>query len=213
MPQDDRFSHALQAALFDCPNGAFGFITRDRMKDPLRQAGRESGSEKEVKDPAPAAAAPAPAVKKILVVEDERITQTVISLMLKGVGYTVFTAKDAATALKIIRTEQPDLMTLDIDLSRDAAGEVWDGFRIVEWLHHHRPGHTIPFIIVSAGNPAVVKKRAESLGAFAYLSKPIDKQALVGFVQEAIGEAPPPPAAAKPPAPPNPSLPPIPPAK
>ena len=179
------------------------------MKDTSGQA----GSENESKAKAPSTAAPTPTAKKILVVEDERITQTVISLMLKGVGYTVFTAKDAATALKIVRTEQPDLMTLDIDLSRDAAGEVWDGFRIVEWLHHHRPHHTIPFIIVSAGNPAVVKKRAASSGAFAYLSKPIDKQALLGFVREAIGEAPPLPAAAKPPVPPNPSLPPIPPAK
>ena len=183
------------------------------MKDTSRQAGAESRGEKASKDKDQSASAPVPTVKKILVVEDERITQTVISLILKGVGYTVLTAKDAATALKIIRTEHPDLMTLDIDLSRDAAGEVWDGFRIVEWLHHHRPDDTIPFIIVSAGNPATVKKRAASLGAFAYLSKPIDKQALLGFVREAIGEAPPLPAAAKPPVPPNPSLPPIPPVK
>jgi CheY-like chemotaxis protein len=183
------------------------------MNSPSSHEAAESGSEKEVKVPAPSATAPAPTPKKILVVEDERITQTVISLILKGVGYTVFTAKDAATALKIIRTEQPDLMTLDIDLSRDAAGEVWDGFRIVEWLQHHRPNQRVPFIIVSAGNPAVLKKRAESLGAFAYLSKPLNKPALIGFVQEAIGQAPPPPAAAQPPVPPKPSLPPLPPAK
>src|SRR5215510_7735447 len=83
----------------------------------------------------PDAAAP----KRIVVVEDERVTQTVISVMLKGAGYSVVAARDAAEALSVIRAEIPHLITLDIDLSRDASGPTWDGYHVVEWLHHRFP--------------------------------------------------------------------------
>ena len=145
---------------------------------------------------------------KVLVVEDERVTQTVLSMVLKSAGYTVLTAKDASAALQVIRTERPDLMTVDIDLSRGAAGEAWDGFRMVEWLWHYHPDDMIPFIVVSAGNPEVFRKRAASLRAFGYLPKPLDKQKLLGLVSDAIGPAPAVPAPAErsaaPPSPPGP---------
>ena len=163
---------------------------------PDNQGANPGGGPKAV---APTAAQPnAPKAKKVLVVEDERVTQAIIGLILKGAGYTVLSAKDASTALTVLRTERPDLMTLDVDLSRDAAGEVWDGFRIVEWMQHHRPDEPVPFIIISAGNPAVVQKRAQSLRAFGCLSKPVQKETLLQMVRQAIGDAPPPAVPASP---------------
>ena len=128
--------------------------------------------------------------KKIVVVEDERVTQTVISVILKGAGYSVVAARDAAEALSVIRAEIPHLMTLDIDLSRDASGPTWDGYHVVEWLHHRFPEDPVPFIVISGGDPAVIQAKAQSLGAFGYLPKPVDKQKLLGMVKQAIGEAP-----------------------
>jgi CheY-like chemotaxis protein len=173
-----------------------------------------------LKDGKPEVAPPSPKPepekpKKILVVEDERVTQTVLSMILKGAGYVVLTAKDAASALKVIRTEHPNLMTVDIDLSRGAAGEAWDGFRMVEWLWHYHRDDMVPFIVASGGNPETVKQRAVSAGAFGYLPKPLDKRKLLELVEEAIGPAPvspPTDAAAAPPIKPESKLPPIPPA-
>ena len=146
----------------------------------------------------PAAAEP----KRIVVVEDERVTQTVISVILKGAGYSVVAARDAGEALSLIRAEIPHLMTLDIDLSRDASGPTWDGYHVVEWLHHRFPEDPVPFIVISGGEPAVIQTKAQSLGAFGYLPKPVDKQKLLGLVKEAIGEAPAPSSPTGPTAPP-----------
>ena len=150
----------------------------------------------------PAAAEP----KRIVVVEDERVTQTVISVILKGAGYSVVAARDAGEVLSLIRAEIPHLITLDIDLSRDASGPTWDGYHVVEWLHHRFPEDPVPFIVISGGDPAVIQAKAQSLGAFGYLPKPVDKQKLLGLVKQAIGEAPPPPTGSGGP-PPLPQLP------
>jgi CheY-like chemotaxis protein len=128
--------------------------------------------------------------KKVLVVEDEQVMLTVIRSILKNAGYTVLTAQDGATALRVARTEKPDLITLDVDLSTAAAGEAWDGLRVIEWLQHLEPDRRIPFIIISAGNAAAIKKRAQSLHAFAYLPKPLDRATLLGCVAQAIGTPP-----------------------
>ena len=145
--------------------------------------------------------------KRIVVVEDERVTQTVISVILKGAGYSVVAARDAGEALALIRAEIPHLITLDIDLSRDASGPTWDGYHVVEWLHHRFPEDPVPFIVISGGDPAGIKTKAESLGAFGYLPKPVDKQILLDMVKQAIGEAPAPPppsgSGAPPPLPPR----------
>ena len=161
-----------------------------------------------VQSPSAVPSEPAPdGPKTIVVVEDERVTQTVISIILKGAGYSVVTARDAAEALSVIRSEIPHLMTLDIDLSRDASGPTWDGYHVVEWLHHRFPDHPVPFIVISGGEQAALQAKAQSLGAFGYLPKPVDKQKLLGLVKQAIGEAPAPPpptgSTAPPPLPPH----------
>jgi CheY-like chemotaxis protein len=173
----------------------------------LKSSDQHGGLETAAKSPTPAPAESGAVLpKKILVVEDERITQTLISVILKSAGYAVVAAKDAADALGMIRAEIPHLMTLDIDLSHDASGPVWDGFHVVEWLHHRRPDEVFPFIIISGCDPATIRAKAQSLGAFGYLSKPVDKHKLLAMVKEAIGEAPAgslPSGAAPPPLPPG----------
>src|SRR6266568_4023724 len=89
----------------------------------------------------------------------------------------------------------------------DAAGPTWDGYHVVEWLHHRFPEDPVPFIVISGGDPAAIKTKAQSLGAFGYLPKPVDKQILLDMVKQAIGEAPAPPppsgSGAPPPLPPR----------
>jgi CheY-like chemotaxis protein len=193
------------------PEPGFRFISQLRMVIQF-DSGDDDGRA-ESKSPAAVSSEAAGAVpKRIVVVEDERVTQTVISVILKGAGYSVVTARDAAEALSVIRAEIPHLMTLDIDLSRDASGPTWDGYHVVEWLRHRFPEEPVPFIVISGGEPAAIQAKAQSLGAFGYLPKPVDKQKLLGLVREAIGEAPPPAAptggGAPPPLPPRPTRPP-----
>ena len=176
------------------PELRFRLISVLRMAIKFNPGDYDSPGESKAKSPAAASAESAAAgLKRIVVVEDERVTQTVISVMLKGAGYSVVAARDAAEALSLIRAEIPHLITLDIDLSREASGPTWDGYHVVEWLHHRFPEEPVPFIVISGGEPAVIQAKAESLGAFGYLPKPVDKNKLLDLVKQAIGEAPAPP--------------------
>ena len=56
--------------------------------------------------------------KKILVVEDDAVVASYLSDLFTDNGYTALVARDAETGLELLRSERPDLMTLDIDLPR-----------------------------------------------------------------------------------------------
>src|SRR5437879_133701 len=57
---------------------------------------------------------PRPKAKTVLVIEDDRVTLMVLEQIIKGAGYRVVTAADAAEALKAVRLERPGLVVADI---------------------------------------------------------------------------------------------------
>ena len=126
--------------------------------------------------------------KKILVVEDDRITQKLIADTLRKVGYEVLTAHNAATAVKLAREEDPDLVTLDIELAKDSPDDSWDGFSVAGWLRRLHQGTPKPIIVVISGSnePEKIVERASSLGVYTCLTKPVDKKQLLAAVAEAL---------------------------
>lgn len=50
----------------------------------------------------------------VLIVEDEITLQDVYKLILSSKGHTVFTANNGVEGLKVLRTEKPDVMLLDV---------------------------------------------------------------------------------------------------
>jgi CheY-like chemotaxis protein len=128
--------------------------------------------------------------KKILVVEDDKVTQKVLSGALKAAGYEVFTAEDAIAAVQMARTEDPDLITLDINLAPPAPDAAWDGFTVAGWLrrlNEGKQGKQRPAIVViSALDAEKVIEKAAEIGAFTFLPKPVDKNSLLRAVAEAL---------------------------
>ena len=55
-------------------------------------------------------------MKKILVVDDEAYIVELVKFNLEKEGYQVIVASDGRNALKMVQTEQPDLVLLDIML-------------------------------------------------------------------------------------------------
>ena len=126
--------------------------------------------------------------KKILVVEDDKVVQKVIADTLKAAGYEVFTARNSATAIKLAREQDPDLVTLDIELAKDSPDDSWDGFSIAGWLRRLHQGKTKPVIVVISGNqaPDKIVERAANVGVYTCLTKPVDKKQLLEAVAEAL---------------------------
>ena len=129
--------------------------------------------------------------KKILVVEDDKVTQKVIADVLRKAGYEVQVAHDGASAVKIAREQEPDLVTLDIHLAKDSPDDSWDGFGVASWLRRVNEGKPIPVIIVVSGLDAAKNiENAASVGAYTFLPKPIEKQKLLDTVAAALKQIP-----------------------
>jgi CheY-like chemotaxis protein len=125
--------------------------------------------------------------KKILVVEDDKVIQKLFADTLKAAGYEVLTAHNAATAVKQAR-EQPDLVTLDIELAKESPDDSWDGFSVAGSLRRLHEGEPKPIFIVISGNrqPDKIIERASKLGIYTCLTKPVDKKQLLETVAEAL---------------------------
>ena len=125
--------------------------------------------------------------KKILVVEDDKVSQKLIANVLKIAGYQVCVADDAATAVKLAREENPDLITLDVNLTVNSPGDSWDGFTVAGWLRRMNEDKEHPVIIVVSGaKPDDIIEKASAVGAYTFLPKPIEKQKLLHVAAAAL---------------------------
>jgi CheY-like chemotaxis protein len=130
--------------------------------------------------------------KKILVVDDNEVILKTLSFKLKANDFDVVTAMDGSEAVGAVRKEKPDAILLDISFPPDVAhggGVPWDGFRIIQWLRRMDEAKDIPVIIITGGEAAKYKERALAEGAVAFFTKPIDHDALLKVLHEALGKA------------------------
>lgn len=104
-------------------------------------------------------------MKKILIVEDEKILSDMYEDKFSQSGYKVLKASEAEEGLKIIRKEKPDLVLLDILLPRENGI-----FFLKEWKNDPKISH-IPVLAFSNFDDPETKKEARELGAKEYLIK------------------------------------------
>src|ERR1700745_3574810 len=104
---------------------------------------------------------------RILIVEDNPISLTLLKQLLKAHGYEVLGTPEGLLALDLARAEQPDLILMDIRLPDIS------GFEVTRLLKQDDRTKTIPIIAVTAlASPEYEKKGLES-GCDAYIPKPI----------------------------------------
>lgn len=133
--------------------------------------------------------------KKILVVEDDKITRTIISDILTRAGYTVLTANDGSSAVRIAREENPDLITLDIILGANSPTDAMDGLKVGAWLKRLNSDQRIPMIVISSVDPKQVAAGVAAAHPHTFLRKPIEKIKLLATVADALASGGPPPPA------------------
>lgn len=101
---------------------------------------------------------------KILIIEDDKNILIGLVDNLKMAGYTPLTAQDGEEGLRKARTENPDLIVLDIMLPK------LSGFDVCRQLKGE--GNTTPIIILSALGQETDKVLGLELGADDYVTKP-----------------------------------------
>ena len=104
---------------------------------------------------------------KILIADDEPEVLRVMGKKLKAEGYRVITALDGLEAWAKIRSEQPDVILLDLTMPG------LDGFEVLEKLRAQPSAKKWqPVIIVSAREELEDMKKGFSLEADHYITKP-----------------------------------------
>ncbi|HNR35220.1 MAG TPA: response regulator [Candidatus Hydrogenedentes bacterium] len=115
--------------------------------------------------------------KTILVVDDDPDIRFFCTTVLGGAGYNVITADSGETGLEMARTENPDLIILDIIMER-----LDSGYRVADAL-----AGTIPIILLSSIlNESDQIFDPKDLPVAAVLSKPISPKMLRDTVSQVL---------------------------
>ena len=121
-------------------------------------------------------------MNKVLIVEDEEFLLRAVKDNLEAEHCTVDTAKDGDEAIKLIQTNRPDLILLDLLMPKR------DGFYVLEEVKKNPEWKLIPIIVLSnLGGDAEIKKALE-MGADDYFVKsqhPIEE--VIEKVKEYLG--------------------------
>jgi two-component system, NtrC family, response regulator PilR len=107
---------------------------------------------------------------RALVVDDEPDIRELLSITLGRMDIAVETVGDFGTAVKRLGGERYDLVLTDMRLPDG------DGLDLVGWIQQHRPG--VPVAVITAHGNVEAAVRALKLGAFDFISKPLDLAAL-----------------------------------
>ncbi len=117
-------------------------------------------------------------MNKILVVDDEKGVRHSFRKILGRCGYDVITAENGTEAVEKAGSENPDLVIMDVTMP---------GMDGLETLRRLKSGnHSLTVIMMTAYSTSERAITAMKYGAYDYLTKPFDNDALISLVRKAI---------------------------
>jgi len=109
----------------------------------------------------------------ILVVEDNRINQKVLSHQLINLGYAIEVAENGEEAVAKVKSRRYDLIFMDVQMP------VMDGFQATQEIRSlGEDSSSIPIIAVTANAFQSEREKCFSSGMDDYLTKPVDRDLL-----------------------------------
>jgi two-component system, OmpR family, alkaline phosphatase synthesis response regulator PhoP len=116
----------------------------------------------------------------VLVVEDEASIASFVAAYLKNAGYIVRTTASGAEALKLVASEKPALVVLDLMLPD------MDGVEVCKRI---RQSTDLPVLMLTARDEDVDKIIGLEVGADDYMTKPFNPRELVARVRAILRRA------------------------
>jgi DNA-binding response OmpR family regulator len=122
-------------------------------------------------------------MKRILVIDDDKLLQRAIAFKLRADNYEVIEANDVYSALELIDKHKIDGVISDI-MMPDISG--LSLLSLLKQFYFNR----IPVIIISSLGKEQAGASAMDLGAYSFLEKPIDFDELMKQVREMLSYSP-----------------------
>ena len=116
--------------------------------------------------------------KSILVVDDEKSQREILEMILSGEGYDVTPAASGEAALRIARERRFDLALTDLKMTG------MDGIELLSKLLAF--DSSIIVLLLTAHGSIDSAKEALRRGAFDYLEKPFEREALLETIRRAL---------------------------
>jgi DNA-binding response OmpR family regulator len=116
----------------------------------------------------------------VLVVDDDPVLCELVKTVLGQWRHTVHAAGDGAQGLRLLYSERPDLVVLDVDLPD------MDGWEVLSRI---RDMAAVPVLMLTAKDQELDKVRALRGGADDYLTKPFGRQELPARVEALLRRA------------------------
>jgi two-component system, NtrC family, nitrogen regulation response regulator GlnG len=120
-------------------------------------------------------------VKTILLADDDSAIRTVLTQALSRAGYMVRSTATATALWRWVAEGQGDIVLTDVVLPDENI------FDVLPRMKKMRPN--LPVIVMSAQNTIMTAIRSAELGAYDYLPKPFDLNALIQTVARALEQA------------------------
>jgi two-component system response regulator GlrR len=119
-----------------------------------------------------------PRKARILIVDDDPGLLRLLTIRLRAENYDVEAVESAAQALASTSRFRPDLVISDLRM------EPVDGIGLLKELQNRWPGLKVILLTAHGTIPDAVQ--ATQMGAFGFLTKPVDKQELLDQIQRAL---------------------------
>lgn len=117
--------------------------------------------------------------RPILLVEDDRDTRELFRLRLRAAGFRVIAVEDGVDALRIVESDRPALVVLDLGLPR------LNGRDVQRELAARAETRHIPIVVVTGTNPSGLGPADVAC----VLRKPVDPEALAASVIACLARA------------------------
>jgi two-component system response regulator GlrR len=115
---------------------------------------------------------------RILLVDDDPGLLRLLSIRLRAEQYDVEAVESAKEALAALPRFRPDLVITDLRM------QAMDGIGLLKEIQRQRPGLCVLLLTAHGTIPDAVE--ATQSGAFGFLTKPVDKQQLLEYVERAM---------------------------
>ncbi|PLX87547.1 MAG: two-component system response regulator, partial [Desulfuromonas sp.] len=115
---------------------------------------------------------------RILLVDDDKAHRSMLKAHLAGESYNLVEADDGDVAVHLVKEHHYDLILLDLKMKR------MGGMEALSAIHQLKPN--LPVIIITAFSSIETAVEAMKKGAFDYITKPVDADALLQTVERSL---------------------------
>lgn len=120
--------------------------------------------------------------KTILLVDDQELIIRVVQAALRPLGVHLPSAKSGQEAVRFLETNPaPDGMVLDVSMPGQ------DGVETLRQIRNLPTGSEIPVIMLTARDQTLIRKEAEGLQVFDFITKPFSPNSLQQTVKRMVG--------------------------